>query len=116
VKRNFRLSQSAEFERVRRFGKSYAHPLVVLIVLRDTENNIHVGITAGRSVGNAVQRNKAKRMLREAIRPLLSKFEPGQKIVLIARNPILKANLAEISSALDRLITKANLINEKNGS
>src|SRR4030042_2502986 len=102
--------------RVRRFGKSYAHPLVVLVVLRVPEQQVAIGITAGRSVGNAVQRNRAKRMLREAARTVLPKIEPGLKMILIARKPIREANLTQVQNALSHLLFKDNALREDHGN
>lgn len=115
MNRNFRLTQSTEFKRVRRSGRSYAHPLFVLVVLPAEGEITRVGILAGRTVGKAVQRNRAKRLLREAIRPFLSKIKPGWKLLLIARNPILEANFTEIQVCLSQLLTRANLLAEVNG-
>jgi len=112
VNRNFRLTQSTDFKRVRRFGKSYAHPLVVLVVSPTNGDRTRIGVAAGQSVGNAVHRNRAKRLLREAIRPLLSKLKPGWNIILISRKPILEAKLPEIQNSLQQLFSKANLIIE----
>jgi ribonuclease P protein component len=115
VNRNFRLTQSTDFKRVRRSGKSYAHPLFVLIVLPAEGETTRVGVSAGRTVGMAVQRNRAKRLLREAIRPILPKIKPGWKILLIARRPILEANFTEIQACLIQLFTRADLFVESNG-
>ncbi|OGN94089.1 MAG: ribonuclease P protein component, partial [Chloroflexi bacterium RBG_13_48_10] len=100
MNRNFRLTQSTDFKRVRRSGKSYAHPLIVLVVLPADGMPTRFGVTAGRSVGNAVQRNRAKRLIREGLRPLLPLVHPGWKVILISRNPIRNANLTEIIDAL----------------
>jgi len=116
VKRNFRLTNSTDFLRVRRFGKSYAHPLVLLVVLQVPDEKTQIGVVAGRSVGNAVQRNRAKRMLREAVRTLLYLVKPGWKIILISRRPILKAELTEIQDTLIMLFLKANLISNNDVS
>jgi ribonuclease P protein component len=116
VNRNFRLTNSTDFMRVRRFGKSYAHPLVLLVVLQVPDGKTQIGIVAGKSVGNAVQRNRAKRMLREAVVTLLTIVKPGLKIILVSRKPILKAELIEIQDTLSKLFTKANLISNNDGS
>ena len=89
VKRKFRLIKSTDFKRVRRLGKSYAHPLVVLVKHPNASGHTQIGITAGRSVGNAVYRNRAKRILREIIRPMLPAISPGWDIILLARKPML---------------------------
>jgi ribonuclease P protein component len=113
VNSNFRLKNSIDFMRVRRFGKSYAHPLVVLVVLPVPDEHTRIGIVASRSSGNAVQRNHAKRMLREAIRHLMPQIKSGWKIILISRPAILKAELPEIQDTMIQLFKRANLINHQ---
>jgi ribonuclease P protein component len=113
VQRRFRLTSSEDFKRVRRFGKSYAHPLLVLIVQgHERPAGCRVGVAAGRSVGSAVRRNRAKRLIREAIRPLLLEIKPGWDLVVLARQPLESANLAQTQEALLRLLRRANLINQ----
>lgn len=110
MKRRFRLRKSSELKRVRREGKTYAHPLVVLQVLDRPDDRFHIGIVATRSLGNAVKRNYAKRRLREALRPMLKKISPGRDLVLVARPPILQADFETLTLALNSLLSKANLL------
>jgi len=112
VKRRFRLTRSTDFKRVRRFGKSYAHPLVVLVVLQNETDRVRVGIAASRSVGGAVERNRAKRRLRAALQPALEALVPGWDLVLIARKPILGATFSEIGDALQVLRARAGLFED----
>ena len=118
VKRRFRLTRSSDFQRVRRFGKSYAHPLIVLFVsaseapgpaLSEVEV-VRVGVAAGRTVGNAVQRNRAKRLLRAAMQNLYQKIVPGFDLVLIARQPLPSATLIQTQEALFTLLSRAGLL------
>jgi ribonuclease P protein component len=111
VKRNFRLTRSDDFKRVRSSGKSYAHPLVVLVVTPAEQTSVRIGLTASQSVGGAVQRNRAKRLLREALRPLLPGLRPAD-LLLIARASLAKANLAQTSEALSTLFNRAKLLIE----
>jgi ribonuclease P protein component len=101
---------------VRRFGKSYAHPLVVLVAMPNASGSVHVGVSAGRSVGNAVQRNRSKRLLREAIRPLLPQIHPGWELVLLSRSNTSKASSQDIQAALVNLLKRAQIIKNENGS
>lgn len=71
---------------------------------------LRCGVTAGRSVGGAVQRNRAKRRLRSAMHPLLSGLKPGWDIVLIARQPLLEADFVQVQAALSVLLRRANLL------
>jgi ribonuclease P protein component len=122
VNRKFRLTSSTDFKRVRRLGKSYAHPLVVLVTLPgggctpDERNlplqNSHIGVTAGRSLGNAVQRNRAKRVLRAAFQPYLPAVLPGWDLILIARRPLLDSSFQQAQAAVLGLLRRAHLLQE----
>jgi ribonuclease P protein component len=110
VKRCFRLTRSNDIKRVRRSGKSYAHPLVVLYVLRSDDPGVHVGVSAGLGVGNAVKRNRAKRLLRAAMNDLLPVTSPGSDLLLIARSPLPAANVFQTRDALSSLLKRAGLL------
>ena len=110
MQRKFRLTRSTDFKRVRRAGKSYAHPFVVLVVQANEVSGVRVGVTAGRSVGGAVKRNRAKRLLREAIRPLLPDLLPGWDLILIARKALPAESLQDIRLALTGLLRRAKII------
>jgi ribonuclease P protein component len=110
VQRKFRLTRSEDFKRVRRSGKSYAHPLIVLIVQTHGQPRVKVGVAAGRTVGTAVYRNRAKRFLREALRPLLPNITPGLDLILIARPGLVTATLDETRAALLNLLERAKIL------
>ena len=110
MQRKFRLTRSTDFKRVRRFGKSYAHPLVVLIVQPSDQPKIRVGVAAGKTVGMAVRRNRAKRLLRAAMQRLLPDLSPGSDILLIARQPLPASTLDETRAALQSLLRRAGLL------
>lgn len=119
MQRRFRLSRSEDFKRVRRTGKSYAHPLVVLVAqASETKDHLKVGITAGKTTGTAVSRNRAKRLLREAMRSLIPSINlrlaqdnaSGWDLILIARPALVTATLNETRSALINLLKRANLL------
>jgi ribonuclease P protein component len=146
VQRKFRLTRSEDFKRVRRSGKSYAHPLVVLIVQthdkrsspvdkRSTPQSatlaragnasaaprapdgdpvnqprVRIGVAAGRTVGTAVTRNRAKRLLREAMRPLIPNVASGLDLILIARPGLVSATLEESRQALLTLLERAKIL------
>jgi ribonuclease P protein component len=110
VQRKFRLTRSEDFKRVRRFGKSYAHPLVVLVTRANEEAKVRVGVAAGRTVGTAVKRNRAKRLLREAMRILIPSLASGWDLILIARPALASSTLAETREALLTLLRRADLV------
>lgn len=109
MKRRFRLTRSTDFKRVRNQGKSFAHPLVVLIKLPSTEDRPRVGISTSRSLGGAIQRNRAKRLLREAMRIFIPVLSPGWDLVLIARNPLVNAAFQDVQFAVEGLLQRAGV-------
>jgi len=110
MKRKFRLKKSTDFMRVRRFGKSYAHPLIVLIKHPNDLDTLRIGVAAGRSMGNAVQRNLSKRRIREIIRPTIPAIQTGWDIILLARKPLLKATMDELNSSLYNILKRSDLL------
>jgi ribonuclease P protein component len=116
-----RLTSAADFERVQREGRSHAHPLVVLIACRRSagprEQDVpafgpptRCGFAAGKSVGTAVARNRAKRLLREAVRKRAPQLAPGWDLIFIARAPLAKVKLGQAQEAVDNLLRRANVV------
>jgi ribonuclease P protein component len=114
VKRRFRLTKTTDFQRVRRLGKSYAHPLIVLIVLANEKPVTQWGVVAGKSVGGAVQRNRCKRWLREASRLLVEEVQDGWDLILIARQPLVNADFGQVQSVLLQLLRRAGVMRDRN--
>jgi ribonuclease P protein component len=91
-------------------GKSWTHPLLVLVIRPNDVGFSRLGVTASRNVGSAVERNRAKRLLREAARHLYPLFESkGWDVVLIARPQLIEAQEMAVEKALASLLKRAGL-------
>ncbi len=112
MNKKFRLKKSKDFQRVRRLGKAIAHPFVVLLYLPNDLDSLRVGVAAGKSVGKAVARNRAKRILRAAINTQLAHISGGHDLVLIAREPITEAKSTDLVPILRNLLSRAGLLPE----
>ncbi len=106
-----RLRGQKDFDRVRRVGRAWAHPLLVLNVVQNDQAYNRYGFIAGKSVGNAVARNRAKRLLREAMRRH-DEIEEGWDLVLIARKQMKGVLLDQVQAALDELLERAKFNQE----
>jgi ribonuclease P protein component len=112
VKRRFRLARSTDIRRVRHSGRSYAHQLLVLYVLMTELPGVHVCVSAGSGLGNAVKRNRAKRLLRAAMSAMIPLLVPGCELLLVGRPPLVSSTFNEVSEALYLLLKRAALLSE----
>lgn len=106
----YRLRRSADLSRVRQQGRSRRHPLAVLIAHPNGLDVSRFAFVASRRVGKAVQRNRARRLLREAVRHHLTEIKPGWDCLLIARQGLPEARLAEAETAVLSLFTQLHLL------
>ncbi len=109
MNRRYRLTDSDRFREVREAGSSFSHPLLILCVLSNEMDASRAGFTASRRVGKAVDRNRARRRMREAVRLMWDLVEPGWDMVWIARPTLNQAPFVEVQAACARLLARAGI-------
>jgi ribonuclease P protein component len=86
---------------------------MTLWIRKQPDAALKLGVVASRRVGGAVQRNRAKRLLREAWRLNRHHFAGGVDVILSARSDIVKVALADVVSELMYLGSKTGLLDRK---
>jgi ribonuclease P protein component len=105
-----RLHGSAVISQLRQTGKRWHHPLAALFVHSNDQEISRFGFSASRRVGKAVARNRAKRLLREAVRLHLGEVQPGWDCLLVARTATAEATFAEVETAVLQLLQRGRLL------
>ncbi|MBR3458723.1 MAG: ribonuclease P protein component, partial [Selenomonadaceae bacterium] len=103
------LRQKKDFQTVYRYGRSYANCYLVLYVLESEDLGGKVGFAAGKKLGNAVVRNRVKRLLRESYRLSQDKVRPSIALLLVGRRALVDEKCAVAQEALLGIGKKAGI-------
>ncbi|HYL13463.1 MAG TPA: ribonuclease P protein component [Terriglobales bacterium] len=100
--RSVRLLRHADFERVyQQGGRHFSAHMTVFYLRRETGEGLRVGFTVGRALGGAVDRNRMKRRLREAVRLRLGNGFPVD-VVINPKKSLLSANFEDLVKEIGR--------------
>ncbi|MCH5278541.1 MAG: ribonuclease P protein component [Christensenellaceae bacterium] len=110
MKRCYSLKRNKEFRYAYRVGKAAHSKSMVLIYAKGKPNEVKIGFSVSKKLGNAVVRNRIKRRLREAITPLIPDFRKGVKLIIVAKAAILEEKMQSIQSSMRYMAKKAGLL------
>ena len=103
------LNKNWQFNRVYGRGKSYVHPHCVLYVAKNRLGYTRIGLTATKKVGHAVQRNRARRVMKAAIDEHLDYNIGGYDLVFVARGITPHLKSWQLSEVVAKLFAQAAL-------
>lgn len=106
LQRKYRLRKKSGFQTIFREGKNRSAKYVAIYVLKGTKR---FGFIASKKVGNSVQRNRARRLMREVIRLHLSEIRDDLQIIFIARASIKGVSYIEVEKSIMTMLKKANV-------
>lgn len=113
MKRTYRLRRSDQFQRVRRDGQTYNHHILRLNVAPNNRRKVRCGFIVSKHIGNAVQRNRARRRVREAVRLVLDHIHNGNDLVFIIRKTdVSTIAFPVLQDVVEHLLRRAHIWNE----
>ena len=113
--RALRIAHSGVFQQAYEQGRRYVGSGMVMWLRSGEGAALRLGVVASRKVGDAVDRARAKRRLREAYRRNRYRFHGAYDVVLIARRALLGAPWPQVESELLRLASRAGILERPAG-
>lgn len=104
------LNQNKDFRRLYGRGKSRVHPALVTYAASNRTGGCRVGITTSKKIGNAVARNRARRVIREAYRALAPRIAGDYDLVFVARGKTTRIKSTELARVMEAQLTDLGLI------
>ncbi len=104
------LKENRDFRRLYKQTTSLVSPALVVYLKETHAGFSRLGITAGKKIGSAVMRNRAKRVVRQAYRELLPEFKKDVDMVIVARKKCAFVKSGVVYEELKSLLIKAELI------
>lgn len=104
-----RLKKSWEFKYVYRYGKTLVTRNAVLYFCTNKTDEIRLGFSISKKVGNSVKRHRIKRIYREAFSHIHEQIKQGYDFILVARKPAVEMNYHRAKEELLYLCRKGKL-------
>ena len=104
------LKTNSDFRRAYARGKSYTNPALVMYVRKNRAGSCRIGITTSKKIGNAVQRNRARRVIREAFRQVNLPLKGNYDVVFVARTKTVFKKSTDIYNVMVPMLIEAGVV------
>lgn len=113
LKKDNRLKKRYQYNYVYRAGIHYSSKNLIIYVASSKTKNIKVGFSVTKKIGKACVRNLIRRRLREIVYNEIPKLKQNCNLIVVAKESITNATMAELTFELKNLFQKAQMFNEK---
>lgn len=100
------LKENKDFRRLYYRGKTDAASCLVTYIMKNRLGETRVGITSGKKIGNAVHRNRARRLIRAAFSTYEDKLSGNYDIVFVARTRTAEVKMQDVQKQMEEQLRK----------
>lgn len=104
------LKENKDFRRLYYRAKSIASPCLVTYAMKNRTGETRVGITTGKKIGGAVQRNRARRVIRAAFDELEGRLDGAYDIVFVARTKTTEVKMQRVLADMEKQLCELGVI------
>lgn len=108
------LKKDQDFKRVYRNRKTYGNRNFTLYLKPNRSQEVRIGFSISKKVGNAVFRNQTKRRLKMLYRDHCSEMKPGFDLVLVVKNNVADLSFSQLKSAFLHIMRVSKMMNYPN--
>ncbi len=109
------INCNSDFRRLYNRGKAITDPALVIYYSKNRAGICRIGITTSKKIGNAVERNRSRRVIKEAFRKVAPMVEPCYDIVFVARSKTKFVKSTRLEEIMLRVLSQEGLIRLESG-
>ena len=116
MKRTVTLKENCDFRRLYGKGKSFQSPALVSYVMKNRAGICRIGITTSKKIGNAVERNRSRRVIRAAYREIEDRINGNYDFVFVARSRTKYQKSTQLAQLMLSQLEEAGVVDETNNN
>lgn len=105
-----------DFKRAYSKGKSFVSKSLVVYVAKNYKKGLRVGITTSKKIGNAPQRNRARRIIKASAKNVISNFSGNFDVIFVARKCIVDMKSTQLDRIINDGLSKLIPVESKKGA
>ncbi|NBI29186.1 ribonuclease P protein component [Chengkuizengella marina] len=113
MENKFRLKKKEDFNFIYRYGKSTANHQFVVYYKHNSNHHFRLGISVSKKIGNAVVRNRMRRVIKEIVRHHTDKIAPNYDFIIIVRKPAVHMDYHQMEKSILHVLRKASILKKK---